>query len=123
MLCDVPCERHVDPRHAYAFRTEGGFLRPDYFEDVPDLRPHVGAGEVEVRPTPRKTGRLAGGIVMTSLGGIAMATGAVLLGVNCGKSTSRCVAGGVTGGDRGADRRRRHRVHRHEPLDDRGRAG
>jgi hypothetical protein len=97
VLCDVPCERRIDPNKPYAFRTEGGFLRPDHFEDVPDLRPHAGEGEVEVRPSPRKTGRLAGGIVMTSLGGIALATGAVLLGVNCGKSTGGCIAGGATG--------------------------
>jgi hypothetical protein len=95
-LCDVPCQRSVDPALPYSFRADGGFLRGDDIVDVPDLRPFEDAGEVEVRPVPRNSGRLAWGIVMTSIGGLGMITGTVLLASGCGgTSQSRCIAGAI----------------------------
>jgi hypothetical protein len=95
-LCDVPCTRSVDPALPYSFRADGGFLRGDDVVDIPDLRPFDGAGDVEVRPVPRNTGRLVWGIVMTSIGGLGMITGGVLLASGCGgQDQGRCIAGAI----------------------------
>jgi hypothetical protein len=97
VLCQTPCDRWTDPNMPYAYRTEGGFLRPDPIEDIPDLRDFEEKAPLEVRTKPRDMGTTAGGIVMTSLGGIGMIAGTVLLASGCGgQSTGRCVAGGIT---------------------------
>jgi hypothetical protein len=96
-LCPAPCDRWTDPDMPYAFRTEGGFLRPDPIEDVPDLREFAAKAPLEVRTKPRDMGMTAGGIVATSIGGVAMIVGTVLVASGCGgQDSGRCVGGAVT---------------------------
>jgi transposase len=96
-LCGTPCDRWTDPDMPYAFRTEGGFLRADPIEDVPDLREFAAQAPLEVRTKPRNMGMTAGGIVSTSIGGVAMIVGTVLLATGCGgQDTGRCVGGAIT---------------------------
>lgn len=96
-FCPLPCDRWTDPDMPYAFRTEGGFLRPDPIEDVPDLREFSAQAPLEVRTKPRDVGMTAGGIVATSLGGVGMIVGTVLLATGCGgQDSGRCVGGAIT---------------------------
>lgn len=97
VLCRAPCDRFSDPNLPYAFRTEGGFLRSDPVEEIPDLRPFEGQAPLEVRTTPRDTGKTALGIVTTSVAGLGILTGTVLTATGCGgQSSGRCTAGVVT---------------------------
>ncbi len=97
VMCKVPCDRWTDPAMPYAMRTDGGFLRPDPIEEVPDLREFKAQAPLEVRTHPRDTADTVWGILMTSFGGIGMATGTVLLASGCGgPSSGRCTGGAIT---------------------------
>lgn len=97
-LCTTPCERWLDPLMPYAMRSIAGFLQKDHVAEVPDLRAHQGQGALQVRAHPRSLAGLAGGLTATSLGGMGLVTGIVLLAVGCSSDSqpSMCTAGKIT---------------------------
>jgi len=98
LICKTPCEKWVDPVMPYGMTTGGGFLRPEHRVEIPDLRKQGMGGPIMIKAHPRSDGELAGGIVMTSFGGMAVLTGIALVAVGCSKEDGdgMCKAGGIT---------------------------
>ncbi len=83
-LCQTPCSQVIDPTRGLRLSTAGGFMQQAQVVDVPDLLQNAGTERVTVRAYPRNTAKLAGGITMTTFGGIAFATGVTLLSIGYG---------------------------------------
>ena len=96
MLCKTPCERWVDPAMPYTLKYDPGFLQRNEYLDVPDLRTHQVSERVEVRAQPRNMGEFVGGIMLTSLGGMAAIVGTTLTAIGCGSERSGCTGGLIT---------------------------
>lgn len=72
-LCTTPCTRWLDPAETFRLRSYGGDGQPSsggYKIDLPSLRNYSSGQAVHVQAEPRKKGRLALGIVATSIGGL-----------------------------------------------------
>jgi hypothetical protein len=95
-LCTTPCEKWVDPGVPYTMKYDPGAWSRNQYYAVPDLRPYASEERVEVSMNPGNGGQLAGGIVITSIAGLATATGTAMLAAGCGRNTGVCVAGGIT---------------------------
>jgi hypothetical protein len=95
-VCTAPCERWVDPAMPFTLKYDPGFLSRNQYWDIPDLRPHLSEERVEVHVNPTDSAELAGGIVITSFSGIAVATGTTLTAAGCGSSKGTCTAGLIT---------------------------
>lgn len=81
-LCQTPCARWVDPAVPFSFVFEKGFFERNERIELPDLREHQTKGnKLDARAYPTKTGKLAGGIVMTTFGGIGILAGAAMTAV------------------------------------------
>jgi hypothetical protein len=87
--CTTPCSRWVDPERPLVLRTR---------EDAPD-KLRVGRldrelGPVQVAARPLQRGKLATGIVFTSLGGLGVLSGITLSAIGCsGDRAGLCTAG------------------------------
>ena len=95
-LCKTPCERWVDPAIPYTLKYDPGFFQRNQFIEVPDLRAHQASERVEVRAEPRNMGQFVTGIMLTSLGGVAVVAGTALTAIGCTKGTGLCTAGLIT---------------------------
>jgi hypothetical protein len=98
VLCTTPCSTFVDPAVSFAMRSEASPVKggPAFLE-VPDLRVQGGGGPVEVRAHARSLMGFAGGVVMTTFGGVGVAAGAVLLPLGLAtKDDDLTVAGAIT---------------------------
>lgn len=89
--CTTPCARFVDPSRPLVLRTR---------EDRPTTlridRLETGLGPLQVSAAPTAKGALSTGIVFTTLGGLAAATGIVLTSVGCSMTDElpgMCTAG------------------------------
>ncbi len=95
-LCTTPCSRWVDPAVPFSFVHEAAWYERNERIEVPDLREHQAKGnKVDARAYPTKTGKLAGGIVMTTFGGIGVLTGAALTAVGAAKDQSSTLTAGL----------------------------
>lgn len=94
-FCTTPCERWVDPAMPYAFKFDPGFFQRSQVWEVPDLRAHLAEERVDVRLEPTNMGKLAGGVVMTTFGGIAVLTGTTLSIVGAAKGSSGVLTAGL----------------------------
>lgn len=95
-LCKTPCDRWVDPAIPYTLKFDPGFLYRNRYVSLPDLTPYASMERVQIRHVPWKTGQLALGIVMASIGGTAAIAGTVLAAEGCSNGNSRCGAGLIT---------------------------
>ncbi len=96
-MCTTPCERWVDPAVPFTLKYDPGFLYSNQYIEIPDLREHASKERVSIRVTPRATGQLVGGILITTFAAIAAATGTVLTAVGCGGDKGgMCAAGLIT---------------------------
>lgn len=96
-VCTTPCEKWVDPGSLFTFKHDPGWWARNEYIDVPDLRPFAEEERLEVSATPRNLSKLSLGVVATTFGGLAIATGTTLLAVGCSRSDSgMCTAGGIT---------------------------
>jgi hypothetical protein len=95
-ICATPCEKWLDPGMPYALKFDPGFWQRNQYVELPDLRKYAALERFEVRVIPRHTGEFALGIVTTSLGGLAAATGTVLTAAGCGGKRELCTAGLIT---------------------------
>jgi hypothetical protein len=103
VICTTPCARFVHPAHPVMMRArdEGfGFGGSADKVEVANLLaypdPHL---QLEAHPTAR--GQFATGIVFMTFSGMAVLTGAALIGVGCSDTSSRggmCTAGLISGG-------------------------
>jgi hypothetical protein len=94
-VCTTPCETWIDPGRPYTLENDPGWWKRNQYFDIPDLRPYADQGPLEVSIEPRHGGELAGGIVATSLGGIAAIAGAIVAGNTCGHDPKACATGWV----------------------------
>jgi hypothetical protein len=92
-VCTTPCERWVDPAMPFSLKYDPGFWHRNERVELPDLRKYAQLERMDVRVIPRTTGEFVVGILATSLGGAATATGIVLTAVGCGKGGALCTAG------------------------------
>jgi hypothetical protein len=92
-ICKTPCERWVDPAMPFSLKHDPGFWQKNQFVELPDLRKYAQLERMDVNVIPRATGEFAVGIVATSLGGAALATGVVLTSAGCGSGGAMCKAG------------------------------
>lgn len=89
-LCTTPCQRWVDPAVPFTFLHEKSWFERNERIDVPDLREHREQGDrLDARAYPTKTGKLAGGIVMTTFGGAGVLTGAALTAIGASKDDKK----------------------------------
>jgi hypothetical protein len=95
-LCKTPCERWVDPAMPYTLKYDPGFWQRNEYIEVPDLRPHIAEERLEVRAQARNTTEFVGGILATTFGGLAVATGTALTAAGCGNGGGLCTGGLVT---------------------------
>jgi hypothetical protein len=95
-LCTAPCEKWVDPGVPYVMKYDPGWWTRNKYVSVPDLRPYLSDERVEISVEPTNGGELAGGIVVTTVGGLATAAGTVFLAAGCGRDSKVCAAGGIT---------------------------
>ena len=95
-LCTTPCEQWVDPGVPYTLKYDPGWFSRNAYVNIPDLRPYASEERIEVSVEPTNGGELALGIVAASVGGLATATGIVMLAAGCGKSSGTCAAGAIT---------------------------
>jgi transposase len=95
-LCKTPCERWVDPAMPYTLKYDPGFFQQNQYIEVPDLRAHQVSERVEVRAEPRNMGEFVGGIMATSLGGMAVVAGTAFTAIGCSKGGGLCTAGLIT---------------------------
>jgi hypothetical protein len=95
-LCKTPCERWVDPAMPYTLKYDPGFWQRNQYVEVPDLRPHLASERVEVRTEPRNMGEFVGGILVTSLAGMAAVAGTTLTAIGCSDGGGVCTAGLIT---------------------------
>ncbi|MCC6557434.1 MAG: hypothetical protein IT372_31170 [Polyangiaceae bacterium] len=96
-LCETPCTKWVDPAVPFGMYSEGNILNGgDILVQVPDLRAY-GSGPIDVRAEGKSMAGLAGGVTMTTFGGLGTAAGIALLGYGCGVGESGvCAAGAIT---------------------------
>lgn len=95
-LCSTPCSRWVDPAVPFTFVYEKAWYERNERIEMPDLRDQKAKGDkLDARAYPTKTGKLAGGIVMTSFGGIGILTGAALTFVGAAKDQSGTLTAGL----------------------------
>lgn len=95
-LCTTPCSRWVDPAVPFTFVHEKAWYERNERIEMPDLRQHQAKGnKLDARAYPTKTGKLAGGIVMTTFGGIGVLTGAALTAVGAAKDQSGTLTAGL----------------------------
>jgi hypothetical protein len=94
-LCTTPCEKWVDPAMPFSFKYDPGLLQRNSIIDIPDIREQSQADRLEVKATPRKTGKLVGGILITTFAGVAVLTGVTLTAYGCGTGDSGMCAGGL----------------------------
>jgi hypothetical protein len=92
-ICKTPCERWVDPAMPYSLKYDPGTWKRNEFVELPDLRKYAHLERIDVQVIPRAMGEFAVGVVATSLGGAAAATGVVLTSAGCGKGGPMCTAG------------------------------
>ncbi len=106
VVCTTPCSKWLDPSRPLLFRTrdEGLYGRGADRVRVPDLMPFAGTGMVQVQAVPTAQGKMATGIVFTSLGGMAAITGIALTSIGCSDSerSGMCSGGLITLGVGGA---------------------
>jgi hypothetical protein len=95
-LCQTPCERWVDPAMPYTLKYDPGFFQRNEYIQVPDLRDHVAKRKVDIKAQPRSMAEFVGGIVATTFGGLAVATGTALTAAGCGKGGGACTGGLIT---------------------------
>ncbi|MEB2313627.1 MAG: hypothetical protein OZ921_15615 [Sorangiineae bacterium] len=85
-LCSTPCARWVDPAVPFTFVHETAWYERNERIVMPDLREHQTKGnKLDARAFPTKTGKLAGGIVMTTFGGIGVLAGVSLTAVGAAR--------------------------------------
>jgi hypothetical protein len=85
-LCATPCARWVDPAVPFTFLHEKAWYERNERIELPDLRQHRDKGDkLDARAYPTKGGQLAGGIVMTSFGGMGILAGAAMTAVGASK--------------------------------------
>src|SRR5262245_58649855 len=58
-VCRTPCTRWINPTESYQLRSEGGVVQETL--DLPNLRPYVGSGDVELVATPTDQGSMMTG--------------------------------------------------------------
>ncbi|HXK18418.1 MAG TPA: hypothetical protein VNG33_11480, partial [Polyangiaceae bacterium] len=92
-ICKTPCERWVDPAMPYSLKHDPGTWQKNQFVELPDLRKYAQLERMDVRVIPRAMGEFVVGVLATSLGGAAAATGIVLTAAGCGKGGGMCTAG------------------------------
>ncbi len=96
-ICTTPCERWVDPAMPFTLKYDPGFFQSNQYVEIPDLRAHASAERVEVRVRPTRDAESVGGILATTFGGMAVATGIALTGAGCGGGgPAMCNAGLIT---------------------------
>jgi hypothetical protein len=95
-VCMTPCEKWVDPGMPYTLKYDPGFWQRNQYIELPDLRQYAALERLEVRVIPRNMGEFALGVVATSLGGLAAATGTALTAVGCGSERAGCTGGLIT---------------------------
>jgi hypothetical protein len=100
VLCTTPCARFVHPAHPVMLRArdDGPFWqRPDKVQ-VANLLEHP-EPHLQLQAHPTSHGELAGGIVATTFSGMAVMSGAALMGIGCSSSDRHgmCTAGIITG--------------------------
>ncbi len=96
-ICKTPCEKWVDPAMPYTLKYDPGFFQKNELIEVPDLRGQTAGDRMMVRAEPRSDGEFVGGIMLTTFGGMALATGAALTPVGCASGDSAmCAAGLIT---------------------------
>lgn len=96
-VCRTPCSRWMTPGEPYELRLENGVeLRT---LPVPDLRPYVGAADLQVVAYDKKEGAFITGLAMTGVGGGVMFMGGFLaLMGGLAERQGLAVAGAVTAG-------------------------
>lgn len=100
VVCSTPCTRWLDPARPLSLRARAGRGLPPDLLHISDLGAAAdGASALRVRAHPTRLGRLATGITVTSLGGMAALTGITLAAVGCTSDEHRgmCTAGAVAG--------------------------
>ncbi len=96
-LCETPCVKWVNPGMPFVFHQEKSWYERNVQIEVPDLRDEPTPGPIEVKAVPPSTSELAGGVVLTTFGGIGVLTGIALGSIGCfGDNSSLCVAGAVS---------------------------
>jgi hypothetical protein len=96
-ICKTPCERWLDPTMPYTLKYDPGIFQKNEYLEVPDLRSQGGAERLTVRAEPRRIGEFAGGILLSTFGGMGIVTGTALTAVGCaGGGPGLCTAGLVT---------------------------
>jgi hypothetical protein len=96
-LCTTPCEKWVDPAMPFSFKYDPGVLQRNSVIEIPDLREQSQADRMEVKATPRKTGKLVGGILVTTFAGFAVITGVTLTALGCATDEKgMCIGGLIT---------------------------
>jgi hypothetical protein len=94
-LCQTPCSQVIDPTRSYLLRASGGFMQQEQRVIVPELATIGNRDHLTVRARPRSLAKLATGATVTSLGGIAAATGITLLSVGYGTDDKTMGKAGV----------------------------
>ncbi len=96
-VCRTPCTRWMTPGEPHELRLENGFeLRT---LDVPDLRPYVGAADLQVVAYDKKQGAFVTGVALTGVGGGLMFMGGFLaLFGGLAESSGLTAAGAITAG-------------------------
>ena len=82
VVCKTPCEKWVDPSIPYGMRFDPGWWQRDEVVDF-DLRPFKEQAPLQVRGHPRRNGKLFGGLVMTTFGGVGILTGITFVAAGC----------------------------------------
>lgn len=99
-VCRTPCTRWMNPGQAYHLRTETGSAFQAL--DVPDMRPYVGQGSVEVVAYDTQVGKMTTGIALAASGGGLMFIGGFLALFGGLAASDRgpglAIAGGATAG-------------------------
>jgi len=92
VVCSTPCTGPLFPQQFMVLHSQD---RDPVLLEVGHLPP----GDLIVSAKPHQHGKYAGGIVATSLGGMAIATGITLLSVGLAKGRDgMTIAGAITGG-------------------------
>jgi hypothetical protein len=99
VLCKTPCDRWVDPAIPFSFRYERGLFQQNERIEMPDLRDYQASGDrLDARAHPTQTGKLVTGMMMTTFGGLGVATGITLAAIGCPSDDKKslCTAGVIT---------------------------
>jgi hypothetical protein len=97
VVCSTPCSRWLDPTHSVVLRARDSslpFTRPDSvtLENLGEVW-HARAASLVAHPT--SYGELAGGITMTTFGGMAIATAIALVSVGASQDYPRMSKAGL----------------------------